>query len=103
MKGQNYGDSTSSEISGAGGRKGGTWGAETILKAVKLQLLRPTDPALPRWSPDGTLRFVGNNVSIQVPFTTSGRCSGQGQCVWREARVEEGEPGTPCYYLLHLL
>ena len=24
-------------------------------------------------------------------------------CVWTEARVEGGEPGTPCYYLLHLL
>lgn len=85
MKEQNYGDSQYKFRGlGAGGRKGRTWGAEKILKAVKLQLLTPTDPALPTWSPDGTLCFAGNNVSIPAPFTKSGRCSLAGTlCVWR--------------------
>ena len=73
MKEQNYGDSQYKfRGRGAGGRKGRTWGAEKILRAVKLQLLTPTDPARPTWSADGTLCLAGNNVSIRVLFTTSG-------------------------------
>lgn len=95
MKEQNYGDSQYKfRGRGAGGRKGRTWGAEKILRAVKLQLLTPTDPARPTWSADATLCLAGNNVSIRVLFTTSGRCSWQGQCVWGGG--EGGELGTPC-------
>lgn len=96
MKEQNYGDSQYKfRGRGAGGRKGRTWGAEKILRAVKLQLLTPTDPARPTWSADGTLCLAGNNVSIRVLFTTSGRCSWQGQCVWGGGRGVNWELPVP--------
>lgn len=82
MKEQNYGDSQYKFRGlGAGGRKGRTWGAEKILKAVKLQLLTPTDPALPTWSRMEPCASPVTMYPYRLPSQQVGDVHWQGHCV----------------------